>query len=100
MLIVLVNALSVLIGASLGLLLSKAISKDFKNVVMTSAGVVTLILGIQMIDSEASILAILFSLILGGFIGFALKIDDRVSKIGSSSAAAGEYTIGRGFINL
>ena len=73
-----INAFAVILGGLLGLLLKKKISSSFKDIVMMAAGVTTLVLGIDMAFEAPSAIANLFSLIIGGFIGFALRIEDRV----------------------
>ncbi len=77
-----INAIAVIIGAFFGLLLKKKITDSFKTVVMLSAGVTTLVLGIGMALKAPSSIANLFALILGGFVGFALKIEDKVLALG------------------
>ena len=77
-----INAFTVILGGLLGLLLKKKISSSFKDIVMTAAGVTTLVLGLGMALEAPSAIANLFSMILGGFIGFALRIEDRVLSLG------------------
>jgi uncharacterized membrane protein YqgA involved in biofilm formation len=100
MLVTIINAISVIVGALVGLLMKKHVSDKFQSVVMTSAGVVTLILGIEMAMADLSVLALLFSLILGGFIGSALKLEERIEGIGNKFAREGEdSSFGKGFLN-
>lgn len=100
MLVTVINALAVIVGSLLGLLLKKRISGDFKTIVMTSAGLVTLILGVQMGLGANSTLGVLFALIIGGFIGFALKIEERVEAFGSKFQKEGdEGSFGLAFLN-
>ena len=74
MIATLVNALAVLAGTAAGLLLRRSISPSFKTIVVSSSGIVTLVLGLQMAFEVPSPIAALFALLLGGFIGFALGI--------------------------
>ena len=100
MLVTIINAISVIVGALFGLLMKKHVSDKFQSVVMTSAGVVTLILGIEMAMADLSVLALLFSLILGGFIGSALKLEERIENFGNKFAREGEdNSFGKGFLN-
>ena len=98
-----INAAAVILGSLIGLLLGKKISTSFKTVVMTSAGVVTLLLGIQMALETPSALANLFALIFGGFIGFALNIEKRVLSLGDKMGALTKNNssgnFGLGFLN-
>ncbi len=89
-----INAAAVFAGAVIGLLFAKRIPSSLKTILMTSAGVVTIILGIDM-AMEGEVLPILFALIFGGFIGFWIRIDERVSSIGSGNGS----TFGKGFLD-
>lgn len=95
-----INAISVLCGTIIGLILKKNISSSFKNIVMLSSGVVTLVLGLQMAFEVPSAIAVLFSLLLGGFAGFALKIEDRIMALGNIiGGSEGGSDFGKGFLN-
>ena len=67
---------------------------------MLSSGVVTLVLGLQMAFEVPSAIAVLFSLLLGGFAGFALKIEDRIMVLGNIiGGSEGSSDFGKGFLN-
>ena len=67
---------------------------------MLSSGVVTLVLGLQMAFEVPSAIAVLFSLLLGGFTGFALKIEDRIMALGNIiGGSEGGSDFGKGFLN-
>lgn len=98
-----INAAAVILGALLGLLLGNRISETFKNIVMLSAGVITLVLGIDMALEAPSAIADLFALVLGGFIGFALDIEGGVLRLGNKVESLGGGVsggnFGKGFLN-
>lgn len=98
-----INAGAVIIGALIGLLFKKHIKDSFRVIVMAAAGVTTLVLGLGMALEAPSSIANLFALILGGFIGFALKIEDRVLALGNKIEKIGGGESGgdfaRGFLN-
>lgn len=96
MLATFINAGAILLGGLIGLLLKKYISDSFQKVVMISAGVTTLVLGIQMGLAAPSALANLFALIIGGFIGFGIKLEDRILGLGNKIGGSG---FGPGFLN-
>ena len=100
MIVTLINALSVVLGTIIGLLVKKSLPSSFKTIVMTSAGLVTVVLGVGMAQSAPSTLAVLFSLILGGFIGFWLKIEERIESFGNRFQKEGEEgSFGLAFLN-
>ena len=97
-----INALAVIIGATLGLFFKSKIKSEFKTIVMTSSGLITLALGLDMAFDSPDTLASLFSLILGGFAGTAMRIEDRVLSLGERFAPKGEgedMSFGVGFLN-
>ena len=102
MIATIINAVAVIIGAFLGLFFKSRISSEFKAIVMTSSGLITLVLGLGMAFEAPDTLASLFSLILGGFAGTALKIEDRVLSLGERLAPKKEgedVSFGLGFLN-
>lgn len=97
-----INALAVIIGSALGLFFKSKIKSEFKTIVMTSSGLITLALGLGMAFDSPDTLASLFSLILGGFAGTAMRIEDRVLSLGERFAPKGEgedMSFGVGFLN-
>ena len=90
MLVTLINAVSVVLGTFLGLLLKKNLPSSFRTIVMTSSGLVTIVLGLGMASSANSTLGVLFALIIGGFIGFALKIEERIESFGNRFQKEGD----------
>ncbi len=95
-----INALAVLAGTALGLLFGKRMSSSFRDIVMLSSGVVTLVLGVQMALAVPSAVAALFSILLGGFIGHALRLEDRIEALGNKlGGRAGGSDFGKGFLN-
>ena len=95
-----INAIAVIIGAFLGLFFKSKIKKDFEEIVMTSSGLITLVLGLGMASGSPDTLSSLFALILGGFAGSALRIEDRVLSIGNKFSKDGDYSsFGIAFLN-
>ena len=95
-----INALAVLAGTALGLLFGKRMSPSFRDIVMLSSGVVTLVLGVQMALAVPSAVAALFSILLGGFIGHALRLEERIEALGNKlGGRAGGSDFGKGFLN-
>ena len=102
MIATIINALAVIIGSALGLFFKSKIKSEFKTIVMTSSGLITLALGLGMAFDSPDTLASLFSLILGGFAGTAMRIEDRVLSLGERFAPKGEgedMSFGVGFLN-
>ncbi len=78
-----INAVSIILGALLGLLIRGRLSEKFKEVVFSVAGLVTLTIGISMAMETGSYLVLLFSLVAGGFLGYMIGIEDAILNLGT-----------------
>ncbi|MFA6844819.1 MAG: DUF554 domain-containing protein [Sphaerochaetaceae bacterium] len=99
-----VNCLAVVVGAIVGLILKKYIKESFNEVVMTSAGLVTCIIGISMALKTGSYLVMIFSVIVGGLVGYALHIEEHVLSLGNwlqkkTDKKGDGVTFAQGFLN-
>jgi len=100
-----INCITVILGSLLGLLIRSHINKEFQDTVETSAGFVTLIIGIDMALKTGSAIVLLFARNIGGIIGTYLKIEDRIYGIGErldikqSGSGADESSFAKGFLN-
>lgn len=86
---VFINCIAVIIGALLGILFGKKLNETFKNIVFVSSGLITIVMGIQMALCSSNFLVLLISLMIGGFVGYALKIEDRILVLGEKIAKNG-----------
>jgi uncharacterized membrane protein YqgA involved in biofilm formation len=77
------NALMVVLGSFIGLFLKHRLKASYQEVVFTSSGLITLVIGFSMAMQTGSYLILLFSVVIGGFMGYALKIEDGVMSFGS-----------------
>jgi uncharacterized protein len=77
-----VNALSILVGSLVGLLLHKRIKESFKTIVFVGAGITSLIIGIQMAMSSSKIVFLALSLIIGGILGTWWRIEEGILSLG------------------
>jgi uncharacterized membrane protein YqgA involved in biofilm formation len=79
-----VNALAVIIGSLLGLLLHGRISDSFKTIVHVGAGVTTLVIAVQMAMSSSRIVLLALSLLLGGILGEWWGIEEGILRLGEA----------------
>ena len=82
MIAVFVNCISILLGSVIGLLFSKKITKEMSDHIQTAAGVVTIVLGIQMAFKYENIVFLTLSLIIGGVLGYLWNIDGKILSLG------------------
>ena len=78
-----INCLTVILGSLIGLVFKNRLKDSYKEVVFTSSGLITLVIGISMAMQTGSYLILIFSTVLGGFVGYALSIEDGVLSLGT-----------------
>jgi uncharacterized membrane protein YqgA involved in biofilm formation len=100
-----INCVAVFIGSILGVSIGNVFSEDMKKMTITSVGLLTIVIGVQMFLSytleEIEFLVLLFSLVLGSIIGITLKIEERIEKAGErlkEKAKNTESTFVEGFV--
>ncbi len=108
MIAVLVNGLTVTVGSLIGLFLHKNLREDIKEVVFVSAGMVSVVIGMQMAFETKRILYVIISLFLGGIVGTLLDIEGWILSFGrflerhfsrENPDAQEERTFAKGFLN-
>ena len=90
----------------IGLLLGKHIKDSFKEIVFSCAGLVTLVMGVGMALESANKLVMLIALLIGGALGYLLKIEDRILALGDKmgkmtvkeESKEGTQNFGKGFL--
>jgi len=100
-----VNCFTVIIGSLLGLVIKDKINDNFKEVISISAGLSTFVIGLSMALQTQSYLILLFSLVIGGLLGYALRIEDKILAVGkfleskTAKGKKGTSTFSYGFLN-
>jgi hypothetical protein len=74
------NALLVIAGSVLGLLVGRKIQDNVKDEVFNVLGMVTAFMGIKVSLNGSDIVPIVFTLVLGCFAGSALRLEDRLHR--------------------
>jgi uncharacterized protein len=75
----LLNTATVAAGASLGLLIGKVIPHSYEVLVISTAGLITLGLGIKMFLGHKNLLAVAAAVMIGGCLGLLFGIDRGVN---------------------
>ena len=83
MLAVFVNCISIMLGSTLGLLFSSKIKEELIENIQSAAGIVTIVLGLQMAFKYENIVFLSLSLIIGGVLGSVWDIDGKILAIGT-----------------
>lgn len=76
----LVNALTVIIGSTIGLLTGSKLPDRFKAIIFQAVGLATLVLGMQMAFEVKDFVIFIFSLIFGAIIGEAMHLETRMEQ--------------------
>jgi uncharacterized membrane protein YqgA involved in biofilm formation len=101
-----VNALAIIAGGLLGILLPR-ISEGMRNTVMQGLGLAVTVLGMTMAFKSNNFLIVIISLVLGGILGEWLRIEFRLQQMGKwiekqvgrgSVKTDGQSSIAEGFV--
>ena len=102
MLAVFINCGAVILGSLIGILVGKHVKDSFKEIVFSCSGLVTIVMGIQMALGSTNFLVMLIALLLGGALGYLLKIEDRIyslgEKMGKATHSEGTQNFAKGFL--
>jgi uncharacterized membrane protein YqgA involved in biofilm formation len=78
-----VNTAAIVAGSGIGLLCKKNFPEKYETIYFQVVGLFTILLGVKMSLDVASPLLVVLSLILGGFVGVWLKLNEKVEQLGS-----------------
>jgi hypothetical protein len=78
----LINIATILVGSTLGLRFGKTFSSRTRETIMAGLGLFTLAIGLQLTLETENSLIVLGGLLIGGLIGEALKIENRLNTLG------------------
>lgn len=105
MIIILLDAATVILGSLLGMLLRKSMSQTISKAVMVGIGLYVIYVGVTGLSTDVNTIAVMLSLIIGAVLGTALDIDGRLSALGNRleqrlSAADSENRVAKGFVSM
>ena len=78
-----VNAVSIVLGSVLGILINKGIKEEYKKIVMEAVGLTVVIMGITSAIKSENLILVIISMVLGSIIGQAIGIQDKLDKLGN-----------------
>ncbi len=78
------NVVTVVVGSLVGIIFKKVIPKSLGDMLMQGLGLCTLFIGVQGALKGQNTLILILSVVLGTIIGTLLKLDDGLSKLGST----------------
>ncbi len=78
----LVNAMAIVLGGAIGLLLKKGLPKKMADTLMVGLGLCTLYIGISGCLEGENTLVLIVSMVIGTIIGEAVDLDDKINRLG------------------
>lgn len=96
-----VNAIAIIIGGSLGVLLKKGFPQNYRNTIMQGITLSVFVIGISGALKSNNILLVIFSIAIGSIIGEKLKIENRLEQVGNwlESKLSFKYgNVAKGFV--
>ena len=96
-----VNTLAVIAGSAVGLVFHARLPKRITAMVFQAIGLFTLFIGVKMAWETTSLLILIFSAVIGGILGEALRLEERLNgladrvrrRLGSESHTFGQAWI-------
>ncbi|SHF03959.1 hypothetical protein SAMN02746089_01207 [Caldanaerobius fijiensis DSM 17918] len=80
----LVNVVAILVGSTCGIFLKKGIPERFKMVIMQGLSLSVMIIGLYNALKYNNLLLVIISLVIGGIIGEAIDIENRLNTISTA----------------
>lgn len=81
MYILLVNMAALIVGTTIGCILKKYVPEKLQKDSMIYFSVITLVLGIRLIERTNSFSAVVIAFLVGGTIGHFLRLDERMASL-------------------
>jgi uncharacterized membrane protein YqgA involved in biofilm formation len=99
-----VNSLAIVAGSLLGLLFSKGIADNYKEIILSGVGLSVLLIGVKSALVSGDLMVVIFSVILGALLGEWLNIEKKLEALGAyleskvTAKSADSTSFARGFV--
>ena len=77
-----INAIAVIIGSIIGLLIKSKLPKNISEIAFQGVGLFTIILGVIMAIKTNNFLFMIVSIVIGSILGELLNIDEKITRFG------------------
>lgn len=97
-----VNSLTVIIGALLGIILKNGIKEKYQNTIMDGIGLAVIIIGIMGGIKSQNIVLVVVSLAVGGLAGEILNVEGKLDSLGDKAQklfGKGDSNFSSAFVN-
>ncbi len=99
-----VNGLAIIAGSLLGLLFSKGIADNYKEIILNGVGLSVMLIGVKSALVSNDLMVVIFSVILGALLGESLKIERKLEQFGAflerkvAAKSSDSSSFARGFV--
>lgn len=99
-----VNALAIIAGSLLGLLLSRGIPDRYKEIVISGISLAVILIGMKSALTSDSMMVVIFSVIIGALLGEFFNIEKRLEQLGQflekkvAAKSSDRSSVARGFV--
>lgn len=77
-----VNAIAIIVGGLVGIILRKGIPDSYKETIMQGLGLCVVVIGLMGAFKTENLLLVIFSIVIGIIVGEALRIEQRLNSFG------------------
>jgi uncharacterized protein len=98
------NALAIIAGSLLGLLFSRGIADNFKEIILSGVGLSVVLIGIKSALVSNDLMVVIFSVVIGALLGEGLKIETKLQTVGNflekkvAAKSSDTKSFARGFV--
>ena len=98
------NTLAIIAGSLLGLLFSRGIGDNYKEIILSGVGLSVVLIGVKSALVSGDLMVVIFSMVIGALLGEALKIEKQLQTIGAflekkvAAKSSDTKSFARGFV--
>ena len=98
------NTLAIIAGSLLGLLFSKGIADNYKEIILSGVGLSVILIGLKSALVSNDLMVVIFSVVIGAVLGEGLKIEKKLEDLGGYleskvvAKSSDSKSLARGFV--
>ena len=98
------NALAIIAGSLLGLLFSRGIADNYKEIILSGVGLSVVLIGMKSALVSNDLMVVIFSVVIGALLGEGLKIETKLQAVGTflekkvAAKSSDTKSFARGFV--
>lgn len=98
------NALAIIAGSLLGLLFSRGIADNYKEIILSGVGLSVVLIGMKSALVSNDLMVVIFSVVIGALLGEGLKIETKLQAVGNflekkvAAKSSDTKSFARGFV--